>query len=789
MENVIRTSVRNMVEFVMRSGDIDTSFMTNARAVDGIHAHQKLQREYGPTYAAEVMLSNITSLEDIEFHVEGRADGVICEDGDIIIDEIKSTTRNLEDIHEDFNFLHWAQAKCYGYFYALDHELEGIHLQLTYYNIEEDELKRFRTYANFGELKEFYLTLLLKYMKFSKKLLRWNQEMQESAGTLTFPFSKYRGGQREMAVATYQTILQKTRLFVEAPTGIGKTMSVLFPGVKAIGAKELDKIFYLTARSTTKDAAKKALYHLTDRGLKTKAIIIQSKEKSCINDKVKCNPEACSFAKGHFDRVNEAIEDILEQEDILDKEILKKYAEKHQVCPFEYELDLSLYCDVIICDYNYVFDPSVYLRRFFDNSVYQHLFLVDEAHNLIDRGRDMYSAEINISMLQKTAGEFKEKYRPIYNSIQKISRILEDLSLRCKNGTYYSKEKIEEPFYPMKKLVSDFEPYLIREKQSPNYDDALELYFSITKFLRISEYYSDGFYSLVSTKDQEITLKYKCVGTGEIMKDILQRSKATVMFSATLTPMDFYLRLLGGSESSLKLHLGSPFDSKHLLVAQALDVSTRYKDRSSSSKRVAEYLRIFTETQRGNYIVFFPSYAYMRAIYDAYTEQFATESIVLQEESMSEQDRDRFLELFTEDTCTVGFCVLGGVFSEGIDLVGDKLIGVAVVSVGLPGLSLESDIIREHFNETLSMGFEYAYMFPGMNKVLQAAGRVIRTAEDRGVVLLIDDRFRQGRYQELMPRHWRPRHSIYNIEKLRQLLQDFWSSHTENIGEIHGEKK
>src|SRR5699024_4638180 len=335
----IKLSVGSLINFVMRSGDIDNSFRQNKRAEEGRKIHQKLQKEYGDYYISEVFLKNETIFDDIIFEVEGRADGIYHKGKEVLIDEIKSTTRNLEELKYNSNPLHWAQAKCYGYFYCVKNNLEKINIQLTYYQVDTDEIKKIYECFDFKDLKEFYYALLELYLDFSRRIIDFRKKRDEKIKILQFPYINYRPGQREMSVAVYNTIREKKVLLCEAAKGIGKTMGNLFPAIKAIGEGELDKIFYLTARSTTKESANKAVYKLMDRGLLFKTVTLTAKKKICINTEVKCNPKDCPFAKGHFDRVNDAIIDLYENEDILHMENIVRYAKKHKVCPMEFQLD------------------------------------------------------------------------------------------------------------------------------------------------------------------------------------------------------------------------------------------------------------------------------------------------------------------------------------------------------------------------------------------------------------------------------------------------------------------
>ncbi len=787
MEKEVKISVRNLVEFVMRSGDIDMSFRSNARALEGIFGHQKIQSEYGDSYTPEITLSDETEMEGMTFHVSGRCDGILKEGDVVVVDEIKTTTRRPEELREDSHPLHWSQVRCYAWFYCKSRGLKEIDLQLTYYNVEEETTKRFRRRETSEELQRFYEDILRGYLEFSARVVEWKARRNRTAQKLSFPFEEYREGQRAMAVAVYNAVDHKRNLFIEAPTGIGKTVSALFPSVKALGEGKCDVVFYLTARTTTKEAGRQTLKLLSRRGLSLKSVALTSKEKICLNDEVQCNPDSCPYAKGHYDRINDALLAILDEQDAMDREVIQAYAGAHKVCPFEYELDIALYCDIILCDYNYVFDPGVYLRRFFDESSGRYVFLVDEAHNLVERGRGMYSCEMQSSDFEALADEFQKEHPPIDRLLKKSISQLQSFAANGENGYYHTVDKSEEYFASIPRLMTKLEPYLATQNHRPRYDEVLEFYFQLAKFRRIYEYYGEGFYMVAEKVGEDVVAKIQCVDPSNIFREILKRAVSTVFFSATLTPINFYEDLFGQDPDSWKLRLKSPFEEKKLMIADTPGLSTRYTDRPRTVGRISEMIRAVVDGKRGNYLAFFPSYAYLKEVYTYYCRKWGEEDVVVQKEDMTLSQREEFLRQFREGNSLLGFGVLGGVFSEGVDLAGERLHGVIVVSVGLPGLSPETKLLREYFDRTRSDGYAYAYQYPGMNKVLQAAGRVIRTEKDSGIVLLIDDRFSQPRYRRLMPPHWRHITHVHTAEELKRKLQDFWSKQ-EKRGGHHGEE-
>lgn len=775
MSNVINVSVRNLVEFVLRSGDIDNSFMSMSRALEGTKAHQKVQKSYGLEYKPEVTLRHNVYYDDFTIELQGRADGILTFSDEIIIDEIKSTTKDLDDIEEDYNELHWAQAKCYGYIYCVQNDLDYIHIQLTYFHIESEEKKMFKRRYTFKELKEFFFLLTDKYIEWASITFYWGETRDSSIKKLSFPFSSYRKGQRELAVAAYKTIEEGKNLFAQAPTGIGKTMSTLFPAIKSIGEEITSKIFYLTAKTITREVPIASMEMMIKRGLRAKTIVITAKDKICLNDEVKCNPRDCAFAKGHFDRVNNAIMDIFENEDLITRDVAISYANKHNVCPFEFILDVSLWADVIICDYNYVFDPQVYLKRFFENPSENYVFLIDEAHNLVDRSREMFSAEINKSNFLDIKDIFKEKYPPIYKSLNKINSILNKLKKDLEiDGEYYQREEITELYYPIKKIITVLEPWLIEEKSHEEYDKVLELYFNLITFNKISELYDKHYVTYIKEVSKDLILKLYCVDSSYLLGEALSRGRSSIFFSATLTPLNYHMELLGGKKGDYTIKLSSPFPRENLCLMVGNNISTRYKDRERTYIDIVKYIETFIDGKKGNYFVFFPSYAYMTNVYNLMMDRNQDLNIIIQDGNMSEIEREEFLLKFEEENNLIAFAVMGGIFSEGIDLTGEKLIGAVIVGVGLPQICFERNIIKDYFIHNIGEGYEYAYVYPGMNKVLQAAGRVIRSPEDRGAILLIDDRYGTSEYKSLFPNEWLGFKNIRNDIAMKRILEKFW---------------
>ncbi|KYH34700.1 bifunctional ATP-dependent DNA helicase/DNA polymerase III subunit epsilon [Clostridium tepidiprofundi DSM 19306] len=777
-KNTISISVRNLVEFVLRSGDLDMRFMGTSRAIEGTRAHQKVQKSMGDEYNAEVYLSHVFEKDDITIELAGRADGIIEYDGVVIVDEIKTTTKTLEYIEEDYNIVHWAQAKCYAYMYALQNELKEIYVQLTYYQLDTKNIKRFKRIFTIEELEKFFDDIINRYFIWAKWTYNWRNIRDKSIEELGFPFKNYRKGQREFAVAVYSTIREGGKLFAQAPTGIGKTIGTVFPSIKAVGEGLSSKIFYLTAKTITRTVAENAFNKLRQNGLRFKTITLSAKDKICPNPGVGCNPESCEYARGHFDRVNDAIFDILNKDEFT-RETIEEYAQKYRICPFEFSLDVALWSDGIICDYNYAFDPRVYLRRFFQDNSGDYIFLIDEAHNLVDRSREMFSAEI----YKKPILELKKKTKELAPKVSKYLNKLNSFMVKgrklCEKENFYLQKDAPQDIYTsIRKFISEAEEWLVDNPEADFREDLLQFYFDALSFIRTSETYDDRYVTYYEKINDDVKLKLFCLDPSYLLKEAMKRGKASILFSATLTPLPYFIKILGGDENSYRMRLKSPFPQENLHLFINDRISTKYRNREFTYDKVTNVIEKTIQNNKGNYLIFFPSYRYMEEVYYRFIakNEGLDIKVIIQKSNMLENERENFLKEFEierEDTL-VAFAVMGGIFGEGIDLVGDKLSGAIIVGVGLPQICFERNIIRDYFDEKLNLGFEYAYVYPGMNKVMQAVGRVIRTDADKGVVVLIDERFGHENYRKLFPEEWS--HAVYvkNLKDIERRVSKFW---------------
>lgn len=763
---LFRESVRGIVEYVLKSGSLDDRFVSRSRAIDGTIAHGKLQKDNEliyENYEKEVRMQYEFHNENIVLLVDGRADGIINENENIIIEEIKSTYMDLSYLYEDYNLLHWAQGKFYGYIYCMNNNIKKITIRLSYFNINTDQVRSFDKIYSLKELEGFVYELVNKYLEILTLKESFKVERNRSIKELQFPFNSYRKGQRDLAVSCYSIIRRKGVLFAQAPTGIGKTISTLFPAIKAIGEDMGEKIVYLTAKTITRTVAEEAYIKLFKSNLKFKVVTITAKEKICLNNEVKCNPDDCVYAKDYFTKINDVINSLIKRNNIFFREEIVEYAKKYNVCPFELSLDLSNWCDGVICDYNYAFDPRVKLKRIFEDRNEENILLIDEAHNLVNRAREMYSFTLQKSKVMTVNKIIKGKVPKLYkisNSINKemihIRRELEEIN---KNFKYHN-EQYKELIKLLRAFISEADNYLVKSKGTDGYEEVLDFYYEVRNFIAASELYDKEYTTILKSDRSEFSIKIFCINPAKNLRQVIKNTYSSIIFSATLSPIKYYVDLIGGDEESFKLRFDSPFNKENLSTyIYSLDM--RYVNREKNIDILCNIIYKFINEKIGNYMVFLPSFEYLYKVYSRYIDMYGDEGTMVQEENLSEIKKEEFLRAFNEDNNIIGFTVVGGMFSEGVDLPGDKLIGAIIVGVGFPMVSIENNIISEYFEEN---GFDYSYTYPGINKVLQSAGRVIRTENDKGRVLLIDRRYKSSKYKLLLPKEWEVEEYMCNIK-------------------------
>lgn len=900
----VRISVRSLVEFILRSGDIDNRHgggpMDKEAMQEGGRIHRKIQGKMGSNYKAEVPLTIEIPGEGYILTVEGRADGVIHEErieeekkitaedvtieqqmnleeylkveadseklvnqngqealeklvnqngknalerltktetsvsDHYIIDEIKGVYRDVNTLEQPL-MLHLAQAKCYAYIYGSQNNLCTISVQMTYCNLETEEIKRFRETYTVEELEEWFMDIVGQYQKWAKHQIEWREIRQASIKNVEFPFP-WRKGQKEVASSVYKTMLRRKKLFIQAPTGTGKTISTVFPAVKAVGEGIADRIFYATAKTITRTVAEEAYQILRRQGLHMKTLTLTAKEKICFMDEAQCNPDACPYAKGHYDRVNDAVFEMITTGEVFDRPAIEEQARKWQVCPFEFGLDVSLWADAIICDYNYIFDPRAKLKRFFGEGVKgDYLLLIDEAHNLVERGREMFSASLikedflalrkaikpysvkmsralsrcNTWLLeQKRDDDGSDSYDrkrgddgsdsydrkrddgAVNSDDRKTGEFVKSSALQKMDNSSWLYQKRSNvrilngvgtfPIYLMN-LCGIMEEFLEDSHNAEINEKVLELYFQVRRFLDTSDNLDENYLIYTELLESgEFLIRLFCVDVSKNLQECLNRGKSTIYFSATFLPINYYKSLLSTLADDYAIYAKSTFDPQKRLVMIGTDTSSRYTNRNVREyQKMAEYVLTLIQAKRGNYMIFFSSYRMMEDVADQFAllceEKEENIRVICQETGMREAQREEFLAQFEEShpEGLAGFCVMGGIFGEGIDLKEDRLIGAVVVGAGLPQVCNERELLKAFYDQRGEDGFFYAYLCPGMNKVLQSAGRVIRTEEDEGVILLLDERFSSSRYRQMFPEEWEQMW-LCNLQNVRQKTEEFW---------------
>ena len=796
----IEISVGELCHYALQSGDLDLRMggrFFAERATLGAKIHRKLQASAGAMYDAEVSLSNTTLFHDVCFEVSGRADGIIRSGvRDFTVDEIKTVSGKAFSLPP--SPMHEAQVKCYAYFLCREKNLAEIKTRLTYYRIDDEKIKHTTTTHSFESLKHFYFDLLSRIEYRAHILIERETVLRPSVHSGRFPYYTVRNGQDIMLRECYRDIRAGKRLFIQAPTGTGKTVSALYPAIRALGEGYCDKIFYLTAKASTRREAYRAAADIFKAGSHLRTIVLGARERLCQNEMAKrdlvgisrhCNPKDCPLAVGFYDRLGAALCELLSTQKGYSISAVEEIAKKHSICPYEFQLELSELCDHIICDYNYVFDPQIYLHRYFEEDAIQknrYVFLIDEAHNLGDRACDMYSVVLKNTQVEECLATLPEGEERVRGALGRLAAEMYGFHRLCEENTTRDESGVPHGYYltrsPMDRFVKlvcaarSAAEERLRSARGETFEDALSIFSASLKRLEvISEYYDERFLTFVERHGEEITVRLICLDPSDILGNCLARAHASVLFSATLTPTDYFADILGGGKNAVKISLPSPFDPSRACITVVPDVSTRYEDRETSYKKIASLIAATASGRRGNYIAYFPSYDYMEAVWKIFSTRYAKVQTVVQTRGMNYAEKEKFLDSFADDgKLRVGFCVLGGSFSEGVDLPGNRLIGTIIVGTGMPGISNERNILKEYYDMTRENGFDYAYTYPGMNRVLQAAGRVIRREEDAGVIVLIDDRYDTDRYKVLFPEHWQNIQYARNTMELAEVIADFW---------------
>ncbi|WP_304055140.1 ATP-dependent DNA helicase [Levilactobacillus namurensis] len=781
----IKLGVRELVEFTLRAGDLGATSNSQNTALLGAKIHRRLQKQRADDYQKEYYLDLPLTLRDHEYLLHGRADGVTLGETTATIEEIKTSDGDFDQLPANKVTLYWAQVKLYAH--LLFHkfpDLQAITLTLTYYQTSNDTTTQKDQTIDRQTAADFFQTVIDAYITWLKLRDDLRERRDPTIQALTFPFDHYRPGQRELAVAVYKTILSQQHLFAEAPTGTGKTISTLFPAIKAIGEGVIQRIFYLTAKQSTRRVAEDAIQLMATQGLQLKSITLTAKEKIQFPEEADLTPEENPYMLGYYDRLRPALVDLIQHNDQLTRPVIETYARKHTLDPFEFQLDASLLCDVVIGDYNYLFDPQVHLQRFFATSDPDNFFLIDEAHNLVARSREMYSAAIASQpldhLLELSTGT-PQVSRKLRQRIRDLRQTFDDICAPLRSAGKTDSTFLSPPAeidHELGRFIEATHDWLIDQPQTPFVKALLDVYFAAISYQRIGEFYDETYRMRLTLADGNIVLKQLCLDPSAFLADSLDLGHGAVLFSATLSPLSYYQTVLGGGETSLAYQLASPFPPQHQGLFITNYIQTTYKQRQANLAKILVAIKTLVDAKTGNYLIFLPSYNYLLTVVAAFNLAYPHIHTVAQQATMSEADRTAFLAQFqpTPTTTLVGFALLGGIFSEGIDLKGDRLIGVGIVSVGLPGINPETDLIRDYFDSHDQPGFAFAYQLPGLNNVFQAAGRLIRGAHDVGVVLLMDQRFTAPRYTQLYPPHWQHYQRLYRSEQLGPALQHFWNS-------------
>ncbi len=784
----VAISIQNLLDYAMQAGDLSAGARFSSRAVEGTRGHAAVRKAFkeslseNDVYEAEVPISFRLEGATVELEVNGRIDGVLKDPSGITIHEIKTTILPLDDIEHDYNPQHWAQAKSYAYMFAAQYGLDYITVRLTYYQLDDRQEKSFIDFYSFDALEEFFLPMVRGFLDWQEVAHGWSDKRDKSIGSLAFPYPEFRAGQHEFTDSVHNAIENREILFAQAPTGTGKTIATLFPAVKALGEGLVSRVFYLTAKTTTRTLAEKALDDMRKGGLSLRSITLTAKEKICFNSGQPCSPDTCEYAANYYGKLKKAMTETLSEE-MLDRYTIERAAEKHTICPFEFSLDLSLWCDVIICDYNYLFDPRVYLKRFFTQRG-DYTFLIDEAHNLVDRARDMYSAELSKRAFFELRQVSKLELPQITDICNRIYKYFLDTAKDMaeeddeENKVFYKVRRIcpEDLYKLLERFTGILEDWLTRNPPVSFMEQLLDTYYDSLLFMKITELFDERYVTIFDKSSRDFKIKLYCADPSKLLREAMNKGRSAILFSATLSPMNYFTWMLGGGNDARFLEIPSPFPKENLCVYVDDFISTKYKTRHNSYDAIASAILGTATAKTGNYMAFFPSFEYLNEVYYRFMGIKSGIRTLYQTPGMSDTARQEFLNEFESfgASSLVGFVVMGGVFGEGIDLAGDRLSGAIIVGVGLPQVCNERNILKRYFDEQLGTGFDYAYTYPGINRVLQAAGRVIRTENDMGVVILLDERFSFQNYRELMPSDWSPIARASDDCGLTEVLEDFW---------------
>lgn len=752
-------SVHGLVDALFRQGDIDNRVFNSDTMQEGTRLHGIVQQSLGAGYASECPAEGDVVDGDFSVHLHGRADAVYERDGRFKVVEIKSTVADLKQFFEENEEWHLSQAVCYAYLLSKERGKERAEIELYYLSQVNDDVFKKDYSFSYEELETEVQSYVGLYLEEEKKRRAKIEARNASLRDFPFPYEKMRPGQEKMVAAIERSIDRGVPVFVEAPTGIGKTISALYPAARSFlsGTK---KIFYLTAKQTGQESAVSQLDFMASRGAKVSYSKLDSKERMCRMPGSSCNPDECPFARLYYTKLPTVRSEAERYDGRLTPEAVNELADEFTVCPFELELDLSEGSDVIIGDYNYLFDPMVFLNRYFGEDGFgeqdSYVALVDEAHNLVERARDIYGVEFSESELEDVYQDLidskgrKSRLKGVHDLLASLKEMSDD---HVEGASFHDYSSVPAKIKDAIQYISENEKSIAasamkRNKPVKKKKPVPASYRSLTQKVRRASYLLENVDGMTffSTKGEEgeMHFRFLLLDPSPYLKESVDQLKTAAFFSATLSPIEFYMTSILGEKADA-LVLPSPFSREHFFLSVA-PVSTLYRDRSRTYPFVASYLSSFAKTKRGNIFVFFPSYGYLRNI-EPFLD-FADMPVYVQEKGMGAKDRKEFLSHFQIGGEGVALLVLGGPFAEGIDLVDERLGAVAVVGVGFPQISHERDLIRASRLDD-GDGYLFAYVYPGINKVMQAMGRLIRSENDVGAFLLIDRRYGSRDYRSL----------------------------------------
>lgn len=786
LNNFFELSVHELVDFVLRSGDIDNRYFNNASMVEGSLIHKYYQGKQNDSYESEVYLDGVINLNNYSIKLSGRCDGLIKNNDEVTIDEIKSYVGEKKYFIENNILWHLGQAECYAYLYCLKEKIKTINIQLTYISQidKKTDYKKFNYTVE--ELKEKVESYIFQYLDFLNILEDCAEKRDESLKSLKFPFDKLRNGQKDMIDFIENNLTKKQIGYIEAPTGIGKTVSSIYASLSTFNKIKCDKFFYLTPKNSGFKLATDTLKIFNNVGIAIKAVTLLAKEKMCLSDKKKCNPESCFFARGYYSKIKVALKESLIKYSLFDEKIIKEIAYKYNICPFELSLDLSLYCDYIVCDYNYVFHPIARLRRFFEmpDKTYNLNLLIDEAHNLIDRSRSMYSTMISFSQFKEAKKELKTiENKDIKKALSKLTTFfnlfnkIEFIDNQENNVDYLKLEKLDDQFIDCLNDMSDL--YKIYSSNHPNltFEKADEFFLEVYKFCKMYDLIDENFKIYLHKLKDDYEIHIFCLDASEFINSTLYKVNSSTLFSATLSPLSYYEKLITNDHFDNELIIDNPFDKNNLNLIINNKLSLIYQNREKSLNDVILNIKTFVLSKIGNYLVFLPSYEYLYKIKKELKFEEDV-NVIYQSKKMTNEEKNIFLDKFEAHPkkTTVGFAVIGGTFAEGIDLVSDRLIGVSIVGIGLPSFDYENSLLKDYYESKGLNGYNFTYLNPAMNRVMQAVGRLIRSENDRGSVLLIDSRYLYKNYLSLFRKDRDNYKVIKNVDDLKKVLQDFYNN-------------